>query len=203
MRKSGLVRLAIWWGKRSCWCGRKNTNMHIHINSCNPAFLCFLDSPSKDKGRLHAQLYLVHKGLLWWSRRAGFGVREAQEEGGICVHMADSCFIAKRYTGCEAIVCAQSCLTLCNSMDCSPAGSSVHGIFQARILEWVVISYFRGSSRPRDQTRVFWVSCIDRKILYAKCHLGTPKQLCCPHFYFYLLLRNRELILQFFANTIS
>ena len=41
-------------------------------------------------------------------------------------------------------------------MDCSPPGSSVHGISQARILEWVVISFSRGSSRPRDQT---WVSC--------------------------------------------
>ena len=49
-------------------------------------------------------------------------------------------------------VCAQPCLTLCNPMDCSPPGSSVHGIFQARKLEWVSISYSRGSSRPRGQT---------------------------------------------------
>ena len=46
---------------------------------------------------------------------------------------------------------AQSCPTLCNPMDCSPSGSSVHGIFQARILEWVAISFSKGSSRPRDQ----------------------------------------------------
>ena len=39
---------------------------------------------------------------------------------------------------------AQSCLTLCNRMDCNPSGSSVHGIFQARILEWVAISFSRG-----------------------------------------------------------
>ena len=44
---------------------------------------------------------------------------------------------------------AQSCLTLCNPMDCSPAGSSVHVIFQAKILEWVAISSSRGSSRPQ------------------------------------------------------
>ena len=49
-------------------------------------------------------------------------------------------------------MCAQSCLTLCDPMDCSPSGSSVHGIFQARILEWVAISYSRRSSCPRDQT---------------------------------------------------
>ena len=45
---------------------------------------------------------------------------------------------------------AQSCLTLCDPMDCSPPGFSVHGILQARILEWVAISFSRGSSRPRD-----------------------------------------------------
>ena len=46
--------------------------------------------------------------------------------------------------------------TLCHPMDCSRPASSVHGIFQARILEWVAISFSRGSSRPRDPT---WVSC--------------------------------------------
>ena len=49
---------------------------------------------------------------------------------------------------------AQSCLTLCNPVDCSPPGSSVHGVLQARILEWVAISFSRGSSRPRDRTPV-------------------------------------------------
>ena len=56
---------------------------------------------------------------------------------------------------------AQSSLTLCDPMDGSLPGSSIHGIFQARILEWAAISFFRGSSQPRDQT---WVSCIaDRR----------------------------------------
>ena len=44
--------------------------------------------------------------------------------------------------------------TLCNPMDCSPPGSSVHRISQARILEWLAISFSRGSSQPKDQTRV-------------------------------------------------
>ena len=48
----------------------------------------------------------------------------------------------------------QSCSTLYDLVDCSPPGSSVHGILQARILEWVAISFFRVSSRPRDQTQV-------------------------------------------------
>ena len=51
---------------------------------------------------------------------------------------------------------AQLCLTLCDTMDCSPPGSFLHGILQARILEWVTIPFSRGSSQLRDRT---WVSC--------------------------------------------
>ena len=51
---------------------------------------------------------------------------------------------------------------LCNPMDCSLPGSSVHGILQVRMLEWVAISFSRGSSQPRDQTHI----CIGRQILY-------------------------------------
>ena len=53
---------------------------------------------------------------------------------------------------------AQSCQTLGDPMDCSLPGSSIHGIFQVIILEWVAISFSRGSSWPRDWTRV---SCIE------------------------------------------
>ena len=49
---------------------------------------------------------------------------------------------------------AQLCLTLCNPVDCSLLGSSVHGIFQAIVLEWIAISFSRGSSQPRAWTRV-------------------------------------------------
>ena len=58
-----------------------------------------------------------------------------------------------------SILClvAQLCPTLCDSLDCSPPGSSVHGIFQARILDWVAISFSRGSSWPKHWT---CVSCI-------------------------------------------
>ena len=51
-------------------------------------------------------------------------------------------------------VVTRSCPTLCNPVDCSPPGSSVHGILQARILEWSTIPFSRGSSQPRDQTCV-------------------------------------------------
>jgi len=58
---------------------------------------------------------------------------------------------------------ARSCLTLWDPMDCNPPGSSVHGILQARTLEWVAISSSKGSSWPRDRTCLFY---IDRQILY-------------------------------------
>ena len=61
---------------------------------------------------------------------------------------------------------AKSCLTLCNTMDCGLLGSSVHGIFQAKILEWVVMSSSRGSSQPRNWIHVSYISCIGRLILY-------------------------------------
>ena len=57
----------------------------------------------------------------------------------------------------SVVLVTQSCPALWNPMDYSPLGSSVHGILQARILEWVAISFFRGSFQLRDRT---WVSCI-------------------------------------------
>ena len=68
----------------------------------------------------------------------------------------------------------QSCLTLGNPMDCSPPGSSVHGILQARILEWVAMPSSRGSSQPRDRIPVSYISYIGRQVLYHWCHLGSP-----------------------------
>ena len=56
---------------------------------------------------------------------------------------------------------AQLCPTLCDPMDCSLPGSSAHGIFQAIVLEWIAISFSRGSSRPRDQTQVSHI--VDRR----------------------------------------
>ena len=76
-------------------------------------------------------------------------------------------------------VCAslrtQSCPTFCNSLKyCSLPGSSVHGILQARILEWVAISFSRRSFWPEDWTHVSCISCIGRWVLYQLSHLGSP-----------------------------
>ena len=75
-------------------------------------------------------------------------------------------------------VCAQSCQTLCDPMDCSSPGSSVRGISQARILEWVAISFSRASSWPRDQSHVFRIF---RRILYHWATREAPwkKGVCC------------------------
>ena len=67
---------------------------------------------------------------------------------------------------------AQLCLALCDPMSCSPPGFSVHGISQARILEWVAISSSRGSSGPRDWTSV---SCIAGRLLYHWATGEAPK----------------------------
>ena len=75
----------------------------------------------------------------------------------------------------------QSCPTLCNPMDCSLLGSSVHGILQSRILEWDAMPFSRGSFWPRDQTLISFVSCIGRWVLYHLRHLGSPVRsgVCC------------------------
>ena len=74
------------------------------------------------------------------------------------------CYTANIY--CMHDKMLQLCPTLCNLMDCSPPGSSVPGILQARILEWVAGPSSRGSFQPRDWTWVSCVSCIGRQVLY-------------------------------------
>ena len=61
---------------------------------------------------------------------------------------------------------SQSCLTLCEPMDCSLPSSPVHRISPARKLEWVAISFSRGSYRPRDRTCISCISCTARLILH-------------------------------------
>ena len=69
----------------------------------------------------------------------------------------------------------QSCPTLCDPVDCNPPGSSVLGILQARILEWVAMPSSRGSSRPRDHTRVSCGSCLAGRFFITEPP-GSPKR---------------------------
>ena len=81
-----------------------------------------------------------------------------------------------------AAVCevAQSCPTLCDPMDYSISGSSVHGIFQARVLEWIAIAFSRGSSWPRNRTRVSRIAG-RRFTLWAAVYTShnNEQYLCC------------------------
>ena len=107
-------------------------------------------------------------------REVGWGCwKEAQEGGDICVPMAGSCCCTSEtsttlwsnyppiksklrifFTAICSVSCSVVCLTLCDFMDCSLSGSSVHEILQVGILEWVAIPFSRGSSWPRDWTQV-------------------------------------------------
>ena len=74
-----------------------------------------------------------------------------------------------------AFMHTQSCLSLCNPVDCSPPGSSVHGILQARALEWVAVSCTRGSSRPKDDSPSSLASpCTGKQILFPTEPPGKP-----------------------------
>ena len=82
---------------------------------------------------------------------------------GLCFSLSSS---GTNSNGCMHVKSLQSCPTLCDPVDCSSSGSSVHGILHARILEWVAMPSFRGFSWPRDQTLVSYVSCIGTWVLY-------------------------------------
>ena len=126
----------------------------------NPLLCCYLENP-RDRG-------------AWWS--AVCGVTQSQTR-------------LKQLSSSSSILfsVAKLCQTLCDPMDCSLPGSSIHGIFQARILEWVAISSSRGSSQLRDQTHV---SCIGRQILY---HWATWEAIS-PYIFVIRYNSNRKLI---------
>ena len=111
-------------------------------------------------------LRLTHRGP---SRRVAVKLAGPQSWlGQVCaMNPTESCHMSAKSL--------QSCLTLCTPMDCSPPDSSVHGILQARILEWVALPSSRGSSRPRDWISISYVSCIGRQVLYHWCYLGSPE----------------------------
>ena len=97
-----------------------------------------------------------HTGVRCYLHQAGVVMKEI--EGPAVLHTwappSGPCLTVDQTHVCLS---CSSCLTLCDPMDCSSPGSSVPGIFLARVLEWVPISYSRGSFWPRDQTRI---SCI-------------------------------------------
>ena len=122
--------------------GNKNKNIAVSCMSCLVIKLSL--------GSVHK---LVCTLKLWLN--FFFGIQEGsqgtQESTVMCKIWVNIFSLKKRKSESEVI---QSCLTLCNPMNCSLPVSSVHGIFQARVLEWIAVSFSRVSSWPKDRTLV-------------------------------------------------
>ena len=101
---------------------------------------------------------------------------------------------------CLCLCVAQLCPTLCDAMDCSPLGSSLHGILQARILAWLAIPFSRGSSQPRDWTQV-WIESAGRYFFFFFFFILTPCYL-----FIYLFISWRLITFQYcsgFCHTLT
>ena len=98
---------------------------------------------------------------------------------------------------------AQSCPTLCNPMDCSLPGSSVHEIFQARILEWVAISFSRASSQPRDRIQASHIVGRHYHLSYQGSPLQVKKEFIGPGLHFRPICADHaQLPLQWTLNSL-
>ena len=102
-------------------------------------------------------------------------------------HLGSKCFkwfepdsnpISTINQGMCCVMLLQSCLTLCDPMDCSPPGSSVHGILQARIMEWIARPSSRGSSWPRIEPSSL-ISPVLVECSFHQCIMGNPQRLAC------------------------
>ena len=135
---SGQVFFFFWWGGVRFWC-----QMNYRKDS---GFGC------QNYGWGSRNLYTNHSpvAVQWQSPHLGF-----HGSSHFDLLYTNPCFLIllnhKMYM---VSSCAQSCQTLCDPRDCSPPGCSVCGISPDNILEWVAISFSRGSSRPKDQTHV-------------------------------------------------
>ena len=119
-----------------------------------------------------ARLIIVLPTIFTWK---WYSIISPRKTSCICVTFLGPCGVLSVDVCAHTV--AQSCPTPCNPMNCSPLGSSVHGIFQARILKWVAISFSRGPSWPRDWTQVSCISCIDRQVLYHSATWETLSKL--------------------------
>ena len=106
------------------------------------------------------QLETLH--IFWTRGPAVLFCTGGQKQGSrpCSCHIRIFCFLVCLLQNCCCCLVCKLWPTLCDTMDCSPPGASVHGIFQTRILEGVVVSFFRGSSQSRDRSSISCVSCI-------------------------------------------
>ena len=153
-------RLQGWFDSRACWCFQGCvTSCHFCLSwywfSCKAGFLNAVskDTPchSERKKVSFLEATRKRKSLIPLSWNGSHVKPWTMVRGPYTWKWSFCCLVAKPYS------------TLCNPIDCSLPEFSVHGILQARILEWIAISFFRGSPQPRDWT---CVSCIGRRVLY-------------------------------------
>ena len=128
---------------------------------------------------------IVWKQLCWWQPSLSTGSLPLTLMNPVpSNHLRPSQIIVLSWLTCPFVSLTNFCMcvcvvtqlypAVCNPLDCSPPDSFVHGILQARILEWVAITSSRGSSWSRDWTHISYVSCIGRWVIYPWHHLGSP-----------------------------
>ena len=116
--------------------------------------LSVLQEILKDRGAWHATVHGVAKSQMWHRNWATTVMKSDLSNDNVSVEGCDWHNLLAYLCVCSLY----SCPTLCSPRDCSMPGSSSHGVFQARILEWIAISSSRGSSWSRDWTPVSWVA---------------------------------------------
>ena len=147
-----------------------------HLSPFTSCFLCKMCHKNQSPAQTTIEWSCQFE---WWTeRRACPCLIWGAEVGPWCVWGVCVCVcVCLCVFVCVCVcVCAQSCLTLCDLLECSLPGSSVHGILQARMLECVAISFSRRSSHPKDWTCISCVSCMDPLPVY---HLGSPGPWIC------------------------
>ena len=139
-----------------------------------PRFYCIVHTRSTRLTRKSDRRYLSFLPVFVISLHLMYIVLRALRGSILSWFMKFPCFGVRAQS-------LQSCSTLCHPIDCSPPGSSVHRISQARIAEWfVAMPSSRGSSWPRDQTHVSWVSCIVNRFFTTE-PLGKPNEILLSH----------------------
>ena len=155
---SSFLSSAWLWRPTALLCARLDCSSGLHggrlLHRC----------PSPVTGTLIAQIP-VSKHRSWWILSHVPPERELWVTGYLDIHHSDVPQTALWTTTC-IVLSHFSGVRLYNPMDCSPPGSSVHEILQARVLEWVAMPSSRGYSWPRDRSWVSYVSCIGRQVPY-------------------------------------
>ena len=165
--ESAIPFLNIYSGKT---CPHKILSMNIH--SCairnNPEVQT---TQMPISGRMDKQTVVYPCGGILFGHKKEFSANTCYNIGETWKHSSRWACHKRLYLECVCVcvhaqACTQSCPTLCDLIDYNSPGSSVQGIFQARILEWVAISYSRRSSWPTSWIWISCVFCIDWQILY-------------------------------------